>query len=313
MISEDRFQGFRRLTLTGDGCVASFLPELGGKLVELRRTRGSRNALLTPPEFPYRRAVRGAAFEDFDTSGFDECFPTVSACPSPDSSAPLPDHGDLWSIPWDCQAAGDALAFECRSAAVPAVFRRRATLGARGLRLDYEVESLSTSPFRYLWSAHPLLAVSEGSRILLPASVDSLLVNWSRDARLGRFGDRCGWPRHRGMTLDVLEPARAGTADKLFTPALSEGFCAYHDRASGESVTLRFDPGLTPYVGLWICQGGWPTSRAAKHYTVALEPCSGQPDALSEAAQRNACRVLAPKAVDRWWLEVELRAGPPAR
>jgi hypothetical protein len=102
-----------------------------------------------------------------------------------------------------------------------------------------------------------------------------------------------------------------GTAEKLFTPRLSEGFCGMFLPRVNEGIAFRFDPGLVSYVGIWICQGGWPTSRATKDYTVALEPCLGRPDSLAEAIGRNECAILVGYGSMRWWMEMEVHGGAP--
>jgi hypothetical protein len=306
---EDKLGDLRRVTVEQDGLSVVLLPDIGGKIIALRRIETGRNVLYEPPDFPYRRPYEGAAFEDFDTSGFDECFPTVSACPDPTQPArALPDHGWLWSRPWSCAMDGDEL--------VTAVeiddelrFERRLRIRGLQLLLSYRAQSRRAQPA--LWSAHPLFACSPGSRILLPRDVDSLLVNWSKDNRLGSFGAHCAWPGSGERRLDRIGPAETGAADKLFSPALRMGRCAFFDAASGESVLFGFDAAATPYVGLWICQGGWPLSRASKHYTVALEPCWGRPDALDEAVRRKEFRALAAGEVVTWSLTLELGLGIP--
>jgi galactose mutarotase-like enzyme len=311
MIHEDSLGGFRRITLSADDLEVSVLPELGGKIQALRKAGHERNALLEPPERPYRRAPRGAAFEEFDTSGFDECFPTVAACASPDEpGVTLPDHGELWTAPWTCEREGDALRMEAQLEGRPWRFARRMSIQQGALRLEYEVISLADRPLRYLWSAHPLLAVSPGSRIILPDGVRSMVVESSRGERVGPRGAEIPWPGDGSDRLDVLAGPERGWAEKLFTEGLNEGFCELHDAHSDVSVSFRFDPQTMPYVGLWICQGGWPESRASRHFTVALEPCSGRPDSLAEAVSRGECATLAPRGVNRWILEVEMKAQP---
>jgi galactose mutarotase-like enzyme len=308
MIHEDSVGGFRRVTLRAGDLEASVLPELGGKIQALRVAGSPRNVLLEPPEHPYRRAFRGAPFEAFDTSGFDECFPTVAACPSPDEpGVMLPDHGELWTAPWTCDPEGDALQMEAQLESRPWRFSRRLSIHGRVLRLEYEVISLADRPLRYLWSAHPLLAVSRGSRIILPREVGAVELEYSRGQRLGSRGATVPWPGSGSERLDVLQGRDVGRAEKLFTGKLGEGFCALHDADADLSVSFRFDPGTTPYLGIWICQGGWPESRDSGHFTVALEPCSGRPDALAEAALRGECATIGPRESNRWVLEVELR------
>jgi galactose mutarotase-like enzyme len=309
-LREDVIDGFRCLTVENEELELSVVPELGGKLRALRFRGHPHNAFLEPPDFPYRRAWPGAPFEAFDTSGFDECFPTVAASAHPDlPETALPDHGELWTAEWSCEPDAGALRMEPRLApGRPWRFTRRLTLSGRTLRLEYEVASQAERAVRYLWSAHPLLAASTNSRIYLPAEVRSLLIEYSYGDRLGARGDQIIWPVPE---LEVLRGRDAGWAEKLFTERLIEGTCAFHDAASDVSVRFRFDPRATPYLGLWICQGGWPAARLGRHLTVALEPCSGRPDALGDAARRGECAQLAPGETHRWVLELELGLGPP--
>jgi galactose mutarotase-like enzyme len=300
-------EGLRRLRLTGEALEVELLPELGGKLVALRRRASGRNVLLEPPEHPYRPAHPGADFSLFDTSGWDECFPCVGPGPSPDvPGLALPDHGEVWSQPWTWRVEGEALVTEARGLHVPSRFERRLTLQGETLRLDYAVHALGPRPLRYLWSVHPLLAVSPGSRVVLPAEVTSVQVEGSAD--LGPHGTHVPWPRAPGgRALDLLAGPGPRLADKLFTPPLRQGACALHDAASDESVTFRFDPARLPHVGLWLCQGGWPGGGRPPHFTAALEPCTAPADALDA----RSGRWLQPGGTERWWLEVALRAGPP--
>jgi hypothetical protein len=175
--------------------------------------------------------------------------------------------------------------------------------------LRYEVENRSDIEFQWLWSAHPLLAVEAGCRIILPREVTEVFVNWSRNDRLGKFGDTCGWPiartgRGEDVDLTLLTSAKAGTADKLFTPLSTAGKCGvrYH---SGESLFFHFSPTGVPHVGLWICQGGWPTP-ANGHFTLALEPCTGRPDSLESAIKSGECKALAGRKKASWDLKLEV-------
>lgn len=275
---------------------------------------------LPEPERGYQRAQHGASFEEYDTSGFDECFPTVAACEYSVAglgTRMLPDHGDLWSVPWEAEARDGQLALEVEGRSLPYRFRKRVRLEGSDLVLDYEIENTADVAYHYVWSAHPLLRVEPGARVLLPPNVEQMLVHWSRDDRLGKAGATCGWPVARQQDgeeddLSQLKPAHVERADKLFTPRLKTGGCALFLPGRNESVALRFDPLVVPYVGLWLCQAGWPTTRAAKHYTVALEPTNGRTDSLLEAVANSSGDRLEPRQVRRWTLRFELRPGPPS-
>ncbi|MBX5480891.1 MAG: hypothetical protein IRZ16_03425 [Myxococcaceae bacterium] len=303
---EDALEGFRRLWVRSDALEVAVLPELGGKLQTLRLLGDDHNVLLEPPELPYLRPFAGAPFDAFDTSGWDECFPTITACEHQGSRHS--DHGELWSAPWMLGPhSPDRLTLHAVVKDRPWSFTR--TLEVRGptLTVSYELTSRADVPQDVLWSAHPLLTVSEGSRIELPEEVRTARVESAHPDRFGGHGATIAWPVHEGEALDRLQGIGRRTADKLFVGPLDEGRCAFHDEASGVTITFRFDPAVLPYVGLWICEGGWPSHPGRRrHHTVALEPCTAPMDSLAEAAAQGHAWRLQPHETRRWTLEVTL-------
>lgn len=295
------------------------VPELGGKIVSLIRLPSECEYLLQPAdsERAYRRRSFGDKFEDYDPSGFDECVPTVAECWYPEKpflTSQLPDHGDVWCLPASADVMGDQITLTTPLRSLPLRFMKKVRLRGNTIRLDYEAMNMSQSTVKFLWSAHPLLRVEPGAEIILPGGVKELEVGWSKDERLGKGGDRCTWPNAIESSGQMVEINRvvsltAGTAEKLFTPRLSQGACGMFQTRENESIVFRFDPKLVPYVGLWVCQGGWPTSRTSKQFTVAIEPCSGRPDFLAEAIRRNECAALGAHRTMRWWMEIEVSGG----
>src|SRR5689334_13003801 len=95
--------GLSAISLDNEKVRAVFVPELGGKMVSLVRIASGHEFLLQPQDVgrKYGRPRYGDKMEDFDASGFDECFPTILACKDPlDPNVLLPDHGELWPVPW---------------------------------------------------------------------------------------------------------------------------------------------------------------------------------------------------------------------
>ncbi len=51
---------------------------------------------------------------DYDIGGFDECLPTISACLYPEppfAGVMMPDHGEVWALPWKYEIQGEELDF----------------------------------------------------------------------------------------------------------------------------------------------------------------------------------------------------------
>lgn len=320
-IRRTRFGSIHAVVLDNGSLQLTVAPDLGGKIVSLVRNESGREYLLQPcdPEGAYRSRSFGDQFEKYDPCGFDECVPTIGECLYPEEpflENPLPDHGDVWCLPSGIEVVRERIRITTSLKSLPLQFTKEVQLRENTVRIDYAATNLSHSTVKFLWSAHPLLSVEAGAEIILPREVEELEVGWSKDARLGKAADRCGWPtatEHSGrmVELNTVAAPTAGTADKLFTGPVSEGFCGMFLPSKNESIAFRFDPGLVPYVGLWICQGGWPESRADKQFTVALEPCVGRPDSLAEAIRRDECVVLARGKTVRWWMEIEVNGSAP--
>src|SRR5512140_3982087 len=90
MIRTYRLDGFEHIAVENADVRDVFIPELGCKMTELRNLRTGKQFLLGPQSVGgrYRRASYGANFAEFDTSGFDECFPAVAAGPYRSLSSP---------------------------------------------------------------------------------------------------------------------------------------------------------------------------------------------------------------------------------
>jgi galactose mutarotase-like enzyme len=282
----------------------------------LKSARSGREFLFQPPDRSYRSAAYAASFASFDTSGFDECCPTVAECLYPGdefAEKTMPDHGDLWSASWQYETREEGLLFETHGESLPYRFRKGVRLEGSTVVLSYEITNMGTKKFAFLWSAHPLLAVEPTCRIVLPKEVSELFVNWSCEDRLGKFGDCCGWPiavARDGKKVDLseLRDKSARTADKLFTSRLSSGYCGVQYPRTKEEIVFEFDTRPVPYLGIWVCQGGWPSLENG-HFTVALEPCTGCPDSLREAMHRRTCDELQPGQEKKWALRVKIQSA----
>lgn len=295
------------VSLQNECLLIRLMPELGAKVCSLRDRRTGREWLL-PSQLPggiYRQAAYGSDFSQFDTSGLDECFPTVSGSPHLDASVQWPDHGELWSRPWAVEAQADALLARIEGHAWPYTFTRRLSLQGESLCLDYTLENHAERPFHHLWSIHPLLNVAPGMRLLLPPSLREAFVNGASHPKLGTFGEKRPWPELvPGWDASIVQPAACGRAVKLYFPHVPEGAYGILDPGTGEALTFSWNRRDMPHLGLWLCYGGWPGDAYPGHLTVALEPCNGMPDRLLEAAERKACAVLGPGERASWSLRI---------
>lgn len=310
-------------------CSLSVLPAFGGKIASIQ-VKG--RELLQQPLAPIEPRTKTMPFDAGDASGWDECLPSVAACHvvTAAGAAEIPDHGDLWRVEWSeglgtrdeglenarqKSASGGqtvCLLGECFS--LPLTLRRTLTLAeaANGWRLqvDYKVTNTGSAEVPWSWAVHPLFAVEPGDRVILPDSIRSLRVEGSGGKRLGKNDDTVAWPIARlanGAEADLsqVEPPDSDIGDKLFAGALSaiENWCALERPAAGVRIRVRFDTEKTPYLGLWLCYGGWPERDGPKQNCVALEPSTAPVDSL--ALRGPWSRSLKPGESFDWAMTVD--------
>ena len=280
------------LIQAGD-CSITVLPHLGGKISSIRLKD---RELLQAPLAPLAPRTHTMPFDESDASGWDECLPSVAECTvqTDAGAAHVPDHGDLWRIEWQTVGSNsESVQLQAQCFSLPLVLRRSLELSkdASGshLQLKYELTNNGASPVPWSWAAHPLFAVEAGDRILLPDTIHTLRVEGSGGGRLGAGGDTIAWPVATladGSKSDqtVAQPYESGIGDKLFAGPLAptENWCALERPSAGVRLRFRFDTAAMPYLGLWICYGGWPDRPGTKQMCVALEPATAPVDSLAQ-------------------------------
>ena len=312
------------VVLRGGDSSLRILPALGGKIASLHLA--GREWLWTSDVIPYRVPDEGTRADDAvsyvetaDTGGYDECFPTVGACVLP-ADVPrvgglhLPDHGELWSqqpaveVGRADRGDGERATVTWRGRRMPYRFARTAHVGGDGrVTLRYEAENLGDAPLPFLWSAHPLLPLTDRTRVRLPQGA-RLRVDAAHHLRTDGAPAEQAWPLLHvdGAPVDVSHPAgvRDGYACKLFLD-LGAGPVRAAVEEEDARLEVAFDGGEVTHCGLWINNRGWTPFDGGRPYrNLALEPCIGAPDSLSAAlGDWDAAAWLAPGETRRWTLE----------
>ncbi len=301
-------------------CSLSLLPGLGGKIASLRIGQVE---LLQAPLLPYAPRTPSMSFDQSDASGWDECLPSVGQCSleTPAGTASVPDHGDLWRVPWKVlERAADSVTLRARCFSLPLQLTRSlimSTLPGSGFKLQllYSLTNLGAFDIPWAWSAHPLFAVAPNDRILLPDSVHTLHLEGSASNRLGLHNDIIPWPlatvAGSPQDLSHVLPDSTGIGDKLAAGPMQDGWAVLERPSVGLRLTVRFNPRLTPYLGLWICYGGWPDRPGPKQVAVALEPATSPVDSLAETGPWS--RTLEPGDTFTWPIDLEITRNPEGR
>ncbi len=313
-IEEQQRDHLTYLRMENDHLLVEFLPEIGGKMTRLRNKITGREFLLPSQasDGRYRIPEYGDLYENYDTSGFDDCFPTIEACQVRESDGKVfqwPDHGEVWALEWDYHIMEKGILFSVTGKQVRYELTRLVSLHQSQLTFHYKLKNQDSTGFHYLWAAHPLIRVVPGSHIVLPEEVTRVLINWATPPQLGEFGELKPWPVVNGRDLSRVQDEQAGIALKCFTDPLKQGVARITFPDSPDILEIGFEAEINPYLGIWITYGGWPGYSSRKHLTVGLEPTSGRPDSLEKAMERGECQFLTPGGEVEWNLYLRLESA----
>ncbi len=289
---------------------AVILPEAGSKLASLVWKPLARELLWQNPSPTFRKSAYGQAFTEGEFAGFDEMFPTISRCyyeRPPWQGVELPDHGEVWALPWERQLGKSELRLAVRGVRLPYLLEKRISLEGSRLQLRYRAANPAPAPMDFIWAAHPLFNASPGMRFIVPAGM-TRIVNSVPGQRLGPYGASYAFPAAElpGGPFDlgrVPERNPLGYQKYFFQGPVSEGWCRLHDPQSGLTIELSFPPREVPYLGMWLNEGGY-----AGQYNIAPEPCTGAMDRLDFARLWGMGSVLQAGESREWFLAIDLNA-----
>jgi galactose mutarotase-like enzyme len=296
---------FAALTLESELMRVVIAPELGAKIVSIF-DKTCHHEWLVPPMRPLGQATYGADFVSQDMSGWDEMMPTIIACAY--EGVQLPDHGEVWSIPWDIEKSDDEVVLSTSGKALPYRLTRSASLVANRLKLSYSLENTGQRPFPYLWAAHPQFAADLQTRIILPPEAIQVVNVVENDPVWGKSGGMVDWPHAssldgRAWQLDRVRSAQNQACRKFYLPPEQRiSWAALLHEGLGCQLRMEWQPSDLPYLGIWVDEG-----KCNIHPVVALEPSNGYYDSLTRAIDNRSVDILAPGSDKKWEILVETK------
>ncbi|ASA20762.1 hypothetical protein [Paenibacillus donghaensis] len=299
-ITKGTYKGFKSIVMESEQIRLETVPEIGGKLVSILYKPAGKEWMLDSGDRPMLQPEYGSTFSDWDMSGWDECFPTINSCSSGiDRSVILPDHGELWSLPWDCRIGGDSMVSSVRSPRLPYQFTREISFpSADRIRLDYRADNLSDQPIPFLWVPHPQFAITEPTRILLPEFMEDMQCVYEGNSLKG--GESYDWDEVSLISSEVTGDGRKF----YYRYQVPVGCSGLYEEKSGNFLILSVPADKVPYLGVWVDEGMFND-----RVTCALEPSIGYYDSLEIAVGNGTAQVIAAQSSFSWHLELFIGAG----
>ncbi len=315
-ISRGAWKDQEALVFENEQIRAALLPRWGAKTVSLVHRATGIETLWQNPAPTFTRSAYGDVYETGEFAGFDEMFPTISRCfyPSaPWAGTEAPDHGEVWTVPWELTLREDSAALSVRGTRFPYLLSKTVSLEGDRLVARYAVTNQSSFPLEFLWAAHPLFNAAEGMRLIVPPGM-TRIVNAVPGVRLGGYGERYGFPLARRadgreIRLDRVPRRNTDGYQKYwFAGKATEGWCILRDEARQLNIGMAFPKETVPYLGVWLNEGGY-----AGQYNIAPEPATAAMDMIDAAKLWGMGSVLAPGSTHEWHLVIAVAQGPEPR
>ncbi len=322
-VYESRYKDQPAITIESEKVRSQFLPGVGAKIASLVYKPAATELLVQRPNEKYLLApYDGDYVAQGECSGFDEMFPSIDRCfyeGYPWRGTPIPDHGEVWSIPWACtieerrpvsgrNRVSECLHFTVHGVRFPYRLEKWASFADdETLHSDYKLTNLSPFDFDFMWAAHPMFILEQGAELQLPAGVEKVVTTLSFTGSFGRYGDEFAWPIATladGTALDLrrIRSKAARDAAKYFVKGrMPAGWCALTYPRSGFTLRLDFPVEQVPYFAVLPNEGGWQDL-----YNIFLEPATASFDRLDVARVRGECSTVRAGATYEWYLDMRL-------
>lgn len=288
------YRGFQTVILENELLRVVILPGLGAKIWQITYKPADKDLLWQHPRIRPRPVPFGASYDDHFFGGWDELFP--NDIPETLNGEPEPDHGEIWSLPWEYEVRRTAEEAEVRLwvetpvSACRMEKRIRLRAGEAKLRFRHRLTNLGRGGLPYLWKLHAAVKADANGRI--DADAASAYIEDFGPPRTGRTKMSYAWPFAEGGDGAVHDmrrclPDTAGINEFQYLTELRSGWCAYTDTASGIGLGLAFDKDVFRSCWLFATYGGWRNLQ-----TVILEPCTGYPISVNEGVGAGTHRTL---------------------
>jgi hypothetical protein len=249
-------------------------------------------------------------FLDFYHGGWQELFPN-GGDPQKYKGALLPQHGELYTIPWDYQILKDEpdevkIKFTTRTYRTYFHIEKIISIKTNEPVLFFKetITNESRENMDFMWGQHPAIGppfLSENCVVDLP-DCDLLTDEIDLSPTTGRLaiGHKSRWPITIGRSKEKIDLSEipgieANSHDRAYIFNFDDGWFAVTNQEFKVGFGMNWDKKVFKYMWFWQVYGGavgypWYSTT----YNIALEPNSSYPPGLNNSIKSKTNLSLGP-------------------
>jgi len=306
---ENKYKDVQSHVLENEILRVEILPKWGAKIASIIFKPIEYELLWQNPNKTFKKSLYAEQFAEGESACFDDMFPNISSSyyeKAPWKGIEMPDHGEVWSLPWNLTILNQNIEMEVNGVRFPYRFKKKMHLDEGTIYLSYEVENLSPYQFDFIWSAHPLFNANANMEFIVPEGMDEI-VNSVDGKRLGSYGSKYNFPEAildsgKVFRLDKVPPINDfGYQKYYFTTPVTEGWCSLLDPQNEIKIHLEYPKESVKYLGMWLNEGGY-----AGQYNIAPEPCTGAMDRVDFSNIWGMNSFMKPFETCKWYLNISV-------
>lgn len=283
-------ENIKTYTLENENLKVDISPELGCKIASIYHKQKEFEFIFQPSDGKYIKPEYAGDFSKYDTSGIDDCIPTIDECLYPGTDIKLPDHGDTWSLAYEVLNSSPNNLEACvKLLSIPLSLKKNIRLEGNKILIDFTLTNLSGKDLYYLWAFHGLNNYNETTRLEFPEEYKNY-INVQND-EIWDFDIR-----------QIKNFEENSTFKYYFTDKLENGSVSLIHEDPGLKYTIKFDVNDNPYLGVWLTTGGFKNEK-----NIAIEPCNGFYDSLEKAVENNKAKEIKANSTDEWSIELNIK------
>lgn len=309
-----RYKNKDSIVLENNGLRAEFIPGAGGKMASLICKQTGYEFMVQRKGESYLDQPFDGVYVDGECSGYDDMFPTIDVCnyqTDPWRNVKMADHGEVWALPWTYKLLDNSLHMAVNGVRFNYTLEKNIHfINESTIRLDYTLTNHVPFDFEFLWAAHLMINIEEGTRLVVPDECKQAIHVLSNSGR--PFGGISNWPLfsdNKGNTYraDISRPKEAKGFEKFyFNNKLENGWCELLYPGSEMKLKVSFPAGTVPYLGILMNENGWEQPGWEHLYNIFIEPCTVCYDRPDTAKKYGQVSKVSGHGKMNWYIDISI-------